>query len=347
MNAQRTETHIPIAINQDKAVERLTALWALSEAALGGLLHAARIPFTGIAVASIAVAMIAMIAFFARRKSAAILKATVIVILIKAAASPHTPPTAYAAVASQGLAGSILFGYLPYPRLAALALGLFALWQGAIQKLVVLTILYGTPLWEAVDAIGRRALEWIGSESSALSPASCVLAVYFGYYTLGGLAAGWLAGVLPRQVERGLEDARHGVFHPDPGEAPSVTAFTPAAGQPTRAPFRIGLVLSLIIITFILLYPGQEGLARGARMFLRALIVVASWTLLIRPLLNNWISHVRRRKQGKYAAEVERTISEMPALKSMTISAWRQTAGGGFGRWRSFMTRLIIMSLTE
>ena len=76
-------------LDRDRAVERLTALWALNEAGLGGLIHAMRVPFTGIVVGSTAVVLIALIAFFAEKKAKAILKATVIVLLIKAAASPH------------------------------------------------------------------------------------------------------------------------------------------------------------------------------------------------------------------------------------------------------------------
>ena len=83
-------------LDRARAVERLTALWALNEAGLGGLIHAMRVPFTGIVVGSTAVVLIALIAFFAERKAQAILKATVIVLLIKAAASPHTPLPAYA-----------------------------------------------------------------------------------------------------------------------------------------------------------------------------------------------------------------------------------------------------------
>ena len=117
----------PGGLDRRRAVERLTALWALNEAGLGGLIHALRVPFTGIVVGSTAVVLIALIAFFAERKAKAILKATVIVLLIKAAASPHTPLPAYASVTFQGLAGALLFGLLPSVRLGALLLGLLTL----------------------------------------------------------------------------------------------------------------------------------------------------------------------------------------------------------------------------
>jgi hypothetical protein len=181
-------------LDRRRAVERLTALWALNEAGLGGLIHALRVPFTGIVVGSTAVVLIALIAFFAERRARAILKATVVVLLVKAAASPHTPLPAYVGVSFQGLAGALLFGLLPSIRLGALLLGLLALWQGAVQKLVVMSLLYGRSLWDSVDAVGHWILEKMGSGPGELSPTGWFLIVYLGYYTLAGLATGWLAG---------------------------------------------------------------------------------------------------------------------------------------------------------
>ncbi|NJO01983.1 MAG: hypothetical protein HC880_10065 [Bacteroidia bacterium] len=40
------------------AIERLTALWALNEAGLGGLMHAVRTPFTGVVVGGLAIMLI-------------------------------------------------------------------------------------------------------------------------------------------------------------------------------------------------------------------------------------------------------------------------------------------------
>ena len=70
-----------------------------------------------------AAVLIALIAYFAERKARAILKALVVVLLVKAAASPHTPLPAYVAVSFQGLAGALLFGLLPSIRLGANANG--------------------------------------------------------------------------------------------------------------------------------------------------------------------------------------------------------------------------------
>ena len=334
------------AIEPGTAVEKLTALWALNEAGLGGMIHAFKIPFTGIVVGSTAVVLIALIAFFAERKSKAILKATIIVLLIKAVASPHTPLPAYVAVSFQGLAGSLLFGFLPSPRFAALLLGLLALWQGAVQKLVVMTLLYGAPLWESVDAVGRWILEErMGGGSGALSPTGWFLAFYLGYYTLGGLVTGWLAGTIPVEIERALKAA------PPPAPAAAVASAAPLAAPSKkrwwrRTPFKTGLVLCMLMIVSAMLYPGQEGFARGLRVFIRAAVVIAIWMLAVRPLARLWLARFQRREQSVYGTDVARAMNQMPALRGAAESAWIQARDArGLRRWKKFLVRLVVQAL--
>ena len=131
-------------------IDVLTALWALTEAALGGVLHAFRIPLTGLFINSSAVLFMVLIATSTDKKGA-ILKATLIVMIIKGMVSPHSPLTAYIAVGFQGLMGELLLRSKKYLTIASVALGTITLFQSAIQKIVVLTVVYGNNLWETID----------------------------------------------------------------------------------------------------------------------------------------------------------------------------------------------------
>jgi len=71
------------------SVLKITALWGFSEAAFGGILHALTIPLRGLFISSAAVLFISLIALFSKN-SKEILKATLIVVLIKAVVSPHS-----------------------------------------------------------------------------------------------------------------------------------------------------------------------------------------------------------------------------------------------------------------
>ena len=68
----------PITAPQSLIFYRLIALWALSEAMLGGIIHGLRIPVSGLIVGSCAVICICLIAWYVPKKGS-ILKATIIV----------------------------------------------------------------------------------------------------------------------------------------------------------------------------------------------------------------------------------------------------------------------------
>jgi hypothetical protein len=330
-------------LDRSRAVERLTALWALNEAGLGGLIHALRVPFTGVVVGSTAVVLIALIAFFAERKAKAILKAMVVVLLVKAAASPHTPLPAYVAVSFQGLAGALLFGVLPSVRLGALLLGLLALWQGAVQKLLVMTILYGKTLWESVDAVGRWILDKMGSGPGDLSPTGWFLVFYLGYYTLAGLATGWLAGTIPGEIAQALRSPR-----PAPSAGLETLPAVPLSGKKwwRRAPFRAGLALAALFAVLMLLNPGQAGWIKGLHVLARVLVVMAVWAFVVHPLGAALFRRFRRREQGLYGMEISRAMEQFPALRQAAVLAWRHSAAAvGFQRWKKFLVELTVQAL--
>jgi hypothetical protein len=95
-------------LNTGISVLKITALWAFSESAFGGILHALSIPFRGIFINSAAVLYYYSYCIVFKNKKE-ILKSTLIVLLIKALVSPYTPLTAYFAVTIQGLLGIFYF----------------------------------------------------------------------------------------------------------------------------------------------------------------------------------------------------------------------------------------------
>ncbi len=125
-------------LNNRISVLKITALWAFSESAFGGILHALTIPLRGIFINSAAVLFITLIALFAK-SNREILKSTLIVLTIKALVSPHTPFTAYLAVTFQGLLGYILFFTKNCFKVSAFLLGVLTLLFSGMQKILVLT----------------------------------------------------------------------------------------------------------------------------------------------------------------------------------------------------------------
>ena len=133
---------------QRNLVDRIITAWALSEAALGGILHALRLPFTGLFVGGMAVVFIILLARFDSRRYG-ILRATLLVMIVKLLVSPHAPINAYLAIAFQGLTGTLLFRFIKNIRVASLLLGILCLLQSSLQKLLIITLVFGMNFWKA------------------------------------------------------------------------------------------------------------------------------------------------------------------------------------------------------
>ena len=110
--------------NNKYIIEKLTALWALNESGLGGFLHVFNSPFTGLIVGGVSILLISLIAYYAENKWQAILKALVIVLIIKMAVSPYSPFGAYVAVSFQAVLGAILFSNFSWKGATIMVLGM-------------------------------------------------------------------------------------------------------------------------------------------------------------------------------------------------------------------------------
>ena len=137
--------------NHSNTATRLTALWALSESGLGGMMHALKIPFSGLFLGGFAIVMVTLIAQqYQKGRFKAVMQATLLVILVKAMASPHSPPMAYIAVGFQGLAGACIYS-IGFNRITCTLFGGIALFESAIQKFLTTTLIFGKSIWEALD----------------------------------------------------------------------------------------------------------------------------------------------------------------------------------------------------
>ena len=114
-------------------------------------MHALHLPLTGIFVGGAAVVIIALIAWYGKFSFRQVMQATLLVMLVKFAASPQSPPQAYVAVGFQGLAGAILYRLILNFTIASVLFGVIAMLESAVQKLIFMTLIYGRSLWEALD----------------------------------------------------------------------------------------------------------------------------------------------------------------------------------------------------
>ncbi|MCJ7555105.1 MAG: hypothetical protein MUO34_14625, partial [Ignavibacteriaceae bacterium] len=316
------------SIKYSSRVEKLTALWALSESALGGILHAFKFPFRGMIISSVAVILISMIAKFSDKRGQ-ILKSTFLVIIIKAVISPHSPITAYLAVFLQGLLGELFFLTKKIKFISAIMLGITVSLFNGFQKIIVLTLIYGETLWKTInDFLTYAAEEWfVFSIKDPINFSYWLISFYIGIHLLAGIFAGVLAYRIPESVDEKLKKTdllipliEQASVHNNISKPKKKRWFKPS----TLAIF----ILSAIIILITYFYPESDRFDVKAILIMlgRSLLIIFIWFYYLAPRIKYFIKNYLTKKQNRYSKDIDAIVSAFPNLKFIIVSVWKDSA---------------------
>jgi hypothetical protein len=168
---------------------------------LGGVIHGFKLPISGLVVGSGAIVCIALIGYYVPAKGA-IIKATFIVAIFKVMLSPQAPPQAYIAVFFQGVLGELLFMKRSWFKFSCMLLAILAMLESALQRIIVLTVLYGTSFWKGVD----QFISNLVGQKSITRYSILVAGAYVLLHLLAGILLGWFTAMLPSRVRTSKND---------------------------------------------------------------------------------------------------------------------------------------------
>lgn len=326
--------HSSILEKEFSTISRITALWAFSEAALGGILHALRIPFTGLFIGGSAVIFLTLIAQLSQNKST-LLKSTLIVILIKGMISPHTPLNAYFAVFLQGLFAYLIFSFIFNKKLAALLLGFVSLTYSAFQRVFVLTVLFGNTLWESIDAFGIYLVnEFFGNNSS--EAAIHLSYILIGAYSLVHISGGIFFGIAAGNTQSWLKSNSHKVkkFNEALIRKDESILLQKNKTKKKRKWWKKKsniVVAAFAMLMMIISYTNPELdnnlFYNIIFMLIRSILIMYVWFILLSPIIINRVKKYLMKKQSDYSKEVETIIALFPYFKGIINYSWEQTKG--------------------
>ncbi len=325
---------------------RLTALWALSEAGLGGLLHLLRTPFTGLLVGSVAVVLISLMAYVSDKPYKSIPKALILVLIVKMTISPHSPLPAYLAVSFQGILGAILFSIIPSFRVSCMLLGLISLMESALQKLITLTIIFGNSIWDSLDLFVdfiMKKLSWI-DQTQSVNGSLWIVLYYVSLYAVFGLIVGYFASLIPTKVDETLPQIHKYDFKLNPLYKVQGKTEKPQWWKSNKLR---GLVLIvLIIVALFLLVPEARVVLNPIWIFFRVLLVLAAWYFIVAPILIRLFKSFLDKKTSQYRQEVNTALALIPVFRQLVFTVWDSLAGlKGLKRVKSFAIRMIALAL--
>tara|TARA_R110000751_G_scaffold113854_3_gene213181 strand:+ start:161835 stop:162842 length:1008 start_codon:yes stop_codon:yes gene_type:complete len=317
-------------------IDKLTALWALNESGLGGFLHVFNSPFTGLIVGGVSILLISLIAFYAKNKWQAILKALVIVLIIKMAVSPYSPFGAYVAVSFQALFGAFLFSNFSWKGFVLLVLGMVTFLESALQKLIVLTVVYGTGLWEAINIYGswvQKKLDFVSETSTT----SFLVTLYLVIYGVCGLLVGLFIKSIIKIISRKPEVD----FYLDT---------MPKASESTKhkVPFKTKVIwvwlitVGLIVLGFSIFGGPLFGWQKAIYIVFRSFLILMLWYLVIGPFLLKMVQKYLSKKESKYQKEITNAMDLFPYFRQIISYTWKQTQHlKGFNRFKFFIANSI------
>jgi nucleoside-triphosphatase THEP1 len=320
---------------------RLIALWVLCEAMLGGIIHGFKIPVSGLVVGSCAIICICLIAWYAPVKGA-IIKATIIVAIFKMMLSPQAPPPAYIAVFFQGLLGELLFWKRRLFTLSCIILAVLGLLESGLQRILMLTIVYGNDLWKVINNfINGLTKQKVTTNYSLLIGGGYVL-----LHLITGLLVGWWASLLPNRIEKW---GKEGQYKIDIENAADIVL--PSASKKKKR-FKKGLfvIWLLLIVLYVQSYfkigtpllPSHISL----KILLRSLIIVLAWIFIIGPLLKQLLHWWLKKKQTKSQQDVQEVLKLLPATQKLIVQSWKQSASDkGWKRISSFGKMVLVNAL--
>lgn len=323
--------------NHAGIITSLTALWAFSESGLGGLMFALQIPLTGIFVGGFAVVVITLIAWYSKNSYKQIIQSTLLVLMVKAAVSPHAPLPAYLAVSFQGVMGAFLFTLLPRFRLAAVMLGMLAMAESALQKIIVLTILFGRSVWEAVDALFKTIVKDFDLQHGF---SWYIITTYVLLHVLWGFAAGWWSAGLPPKIIQHKEEVLNNFFRQ--AMVSRTAAFTSVK---KRKPKFIFWGLILLFIATMIVFDGKNVSSKLVYVLARTLLMLLLMLFAVQPLFK-WLMQKWVKSSGSQSSEAAKLVSRFPLLRSFVKPAWQMAAKHkSTARAGQFVMNMIVLSI--
>lgn len=345
----KKENHLAENDSSRLQINKLTAMWALSESTLGGILHAIRFPFRGIVISGAAVILISTMGLFGNNRGRKF-KACVTVIGAKAAISPHTPLTAHFSVFIQGILGELFFLSRKFKFFPIVLFSVTVQLINGFQKIIVLTLIFGAALWKTInDFINYIVAEWFFIKFSGQTDYSFfIISFYISIHLFAGLLIGIIAYRIPIEVKEQLSnyDVNNFNFSED-SQIPK-----PERKSTVKLKFSSILILimsvSIVIASYFYPLENRFDVTAVLLMLVRAICIIFVWFYFISPFISNLIKRKVSGSTSRYSREISLIVTQIPQLRKISLLIWKSTSAyKGLKRVYQFIINILAYILSD
>lgn len=304
---------------------RLIALWALCEVGLGGIIHLFRMPMSGVLLSGFAVITISLMAWYGRLSTGDLVRAWAIVMAIKFAFSPQSPPTAYVAVTFQAFFCLLCFHWIRNFRVACVIAAVFCLVESAFQRVFVTAVLVGFDVMKGKASFATKTLaDQIALKVVQNSP--LLIGVYIALHIIAGIWIGWLAGRMPTLIEQEKNWLNN--LDTPPDLSIQENDKRTKKKKKNRDPYKFPAILAGIGDVLLLI-----GNPLGGTLLRAAVLWTFFMTDFVQKHLMGWVQNIVFRFSSRYQPDINATAQALPELRACVRVAWELAKKEKKGRW--------------
>lgn len=319
-------------------IHRLTALWALCECGLGGILHLTSPAFTGLIVGGFSMVILGLLCTITNIDFKAMMKSLAIVLAVKFLLSPHSSPTAYLAVSFQALVAYASYKTIQNVYVAAIFMGIVTMLESAAQKIIVLTVIYGTSLWSAID-------QWTSGLEKRLTflpsfGAKELIETYLGIYILGGLFFGYLSAKMIHRIKHDILFADFNILLTNKHKLESISR--------QKSKWKEWLFMAFIYFLLLgtILVGGQDGtFMQAVFLVIRVALIIYVWYAWLGPWLVKKLIQPLTKSDHVLSKDISATLDILPYLRYLANMVWQDCHGTMYAKVITFLPRFIMYAL--
>jgi hypothetical protein len=212
--------------------------------------------------------------------------------------------------------------------------------ESAIQKLLVLSLFFGTSLWKAMDDM----VAFIANQFDVivLNGSYWIVGIYVVIYLVAGFFIAWFTYRIIKTYSADIP-----VNYIEIIPVSNADETSTKRNRYNKIWALVVLMICLSVLLFVFAADKKQGWLEVVKTISWTLSAILIWFMLIGPLLTNTIKKLLQKKESRYSDEVLGILSFLPVLKLLARLIWQQSKSyRGFKRWTFFLSSLIHAALT-
>jgi MFS family permease len=218
---------------------------------------------------------------------------------------------------------------------------LTVLFFSGIQKIVILTILFGNTLWNSLDIfIKQVSFEVFKIDHPEINYGYMIISAYVVLHLVAGLFIGIYAGRLPQKIDYYKGAIPTSISSINSEEIPRREKRKKRNWflRPTGI-FILVLSAGVIILSYLSTELEDNVAISVMIMILRSLAITFIWFVILAPIIKKYFQKFVAKRKSEYAKDLEVIISMFPKFKEIVNYCWKLSSDKkGYKRIRYFLS---------